>query len=97
MGQSTMITLLNAVRYNKQFPSFQIPDIDTRRNVKVDQFVKLAFEGGKYTERMWVRVTHAAQGVYVGTLVNTPTCNEYTDLLTEPIHFKKENILAIEY
>ena len=92
-----MITLLDAVEYNKQFPSFQIPNVNTRRNVKVGQFVKLAFEGGEYCERMWIKITHATQDDYVGTLANTPTCNEYTDLLAEPIHFKPENILAIEY
>lgn len=95
MGQSSMITLLDAVKHNKKFPSFQIPDINTRENMKVNQFAKLVFEGGEYTERMWVRITDAAQGIYIGKLIDTPTCNEYIELLTEPIQFRPENIIDI--
>lgn len=59
---------------NRKHPTtFQIPPLADRLQLRVGDHAKLIFRYGKVSERMWVRITTARDGQYVGLLDNEPT------------------------
>jgi len=73
-------TLLNGEQQNSEHPSFHIPTLKERLNVKPDTYVKLCFrilnpkKDKPSGERMWVKVlsTTPIGGEYEGALANQP-------------------------
>jgi uncharacterized protein YegJ (DUF2314 family) len=70
-------SFVSAVQSNKIHPdTFEIPDVETRHNLRPGDIVKLLFKPkckGGIVERMWVRVfKRMKEGVYEGVLDNEP-------------------------
>lgn len=98
---TTMIALEDAEKLNKENPStFPIPPLEIRENLKVGDTAKLIFTGGKYAERMWVRITQLATGClpiksYIGELASNPISIEYQRIADGPIQFDAKHIIDV--
>lgn len=80
--------------------SFFIPSRQEREALTVGAVVRLLFfvidpaPGRPRAERMWVEVTSAAHGRYVGSLMNRPAA--ITDLsVGEPVGFGPEHVIGV--
>jgi hypothetical protein len=67
------LTMVDAVEMNRRYPeTFHIETEEARQSLQVGDWAKLGFRNEDGGERMWVKITKALDGKYVGTLENVP-------------------------
>jgi hypothetical protein len=89
------ITLVDAEEFNRQYPeAFEIPCLEERENVTVNNTVKAMFTAGAYVERMWVRVVgRDHDGRFVGELDSAPAILPMRP--GETVHFEPRHIMDL--
>lgn len=78
--------------------TFYIPTLEARKNLKLNDTVKLVFriehDNGFDVERMWVDVKSVTLAGYIGILDNDPNCTE--ELKSgEVIEFEPKHVIQI--
>jgi hypothetical protein len=92
---NTSYVLLSGTELNKLHPNtFHIPLPDDKAAIRAGDFVKLIFDGGDTTERMWVRVTAITAEGLTGELADEPfslDCIRFGDA----VKFAYHHIVAV--
>lgn len=98
-GKDLPYTLDNAEKLRDADPrNFSIPRLEQRKNLLTGQSVKLIFipkkPSSNFTaERIWVTITKAKLGKYVGTLDADSTLIEALKAGT-PVHFESKHVIS---
>lgn len=98
-GKDVLYTLDNAEKLRDADPrGFSIPRLEQRKNLLNGQSVKLIFIPKKPSssfagERIWVTITQAKHGKYVGTLDADSTLIEELKAGT-PVHFESKHVIS---